>query len=471
MLSGPIAVGELLDALDRGEVGASYRPVAHLATGSLVGWEAVARWDHPRRGVLRADSFAHLAEASRFLRRVEAAVVDAALAALRAADLAAPSSRPTMSVPLSLSTLLDGDVVTWLAEALAAHELAPGRLFVEVRGGVDPDRLERLAAILREVRGIGVRVTMTDVACTDSFTRLRTLPLDRLHLGACCTTDVTRPREQAIVRAVLALARDLAVDVVADGITTDEHDRILRRLGCVLGSGPRIGEFVPHLAAPTPSEAPPRGRRSFPVPANEVARLAALYESGLLDSGPEQLFDDIAAEAARVCDTPVAFVTLVDVDRVFFKAAFSTTGGDGPRDADRHVAFCAHAICEPVPLVVPDVLDDARFADTPITLGSSAVRFYAGAPLVSSDGITLGTVCVFDHRPRQIDDVQLAALRRLASHAASQVELRARLHQLDRARQSVDRAERAIDELRRQAPSEAAVPSWTGAPRHPGGPI
>ena len=436
----------LLPALDRGDISASYRPVVHLATGSLLGWQAVARWDDEWLGTRYGDEVAAVAATGDLVDHVELVVLDAALAALAAGDATHGASRLTMSVRMSALGLMRDDVTARIAAALELHGIAGKRLFVELADSVAPADVPRLACRLQSIRDLGAQIALAEVACVDSFSRVRGMPIDRLHLGACSTAQLERPAERAIVRAVLAMARDLSVDVMADGVGTDHQRRLLRRLGCPLGSGAVFGDLLRTPSAPKTHDAIGAGRRGYPVPTNEVARLSTVYDTGMLDSASEALFDDIAAEAARLCETPIALVTLVDVDRVFFKAAH---GLGNLRQVGRHISFCSHAICEPGPMVVPDALVDPRFVGNPFVVEELGVRFYAGAPLVSSDGTTLGTVCVLDHRARALDQSQIDGLGRLARHAASHVELRARLHQLERFRQDQDVAKRALDELRR----------------------
>ncbi|MFN8021739.1 MAG: EAL domain-containing protein [Acidimicrobiales bacterium] len=438
------SLSELIHALTRGDIRASFRPVVHLGTGAAVGWEAVGRWDVQSRGVLREPTFLPIADRGQVRHLVEAAVLERALGELVQTDRT-QSSRPTMSVAVSVGSILAGETLALLDDLLGCHDVSPSRLFIEVGGPIADDVIAPLGEQLERVRDLGVRVTLTDVACGDhAFTKLRLLPLDRVQLGSCCVSGIDGPREQAIVRAVIALARELAIDVVADGITDAHHEGVLRRLGCKLGTGTYFGEHVPFLQPPIHHEAPARVRRSHPMPANEVARLGMVYETGLLDTPDERVFDDIAHAAAEACDTPIALVTLVDVDRVWFKA----TVGSASRQAERGQAFCAHTICEPGPLVVDDTSVDPRFGDHPLVAGPAGIAFYAGVPLLSTDGNALGTVCVMDHQRRHLEPEQLAALERLAAHAASEIELRARLHQLDRARQAAAAAERTADELR-----------------------
>ncbi len=172
------------------------------------------------------------------------------------------------------------------------------------------------------------------------------------------------------------------------------------------------------------------------IPGNEAQRLAALRSYDILDTDPELGFDDLTQVAAAICGTPIALVSLVDRDRQWFK---SRHGLDVPETL-RDVALCAHAIHGHDLFVVPDTLADDRFLDNPICAGAPHVRFYAGAPLVTDDGLALGTLCVIDHLPRQLDGRQRDALRRLGRQVICQLELR-------RARDEARRSARAKHEF------------------------
>lgn len=148
-----------------------------------------------------------------------------------------------------------------------------------------------------------------------------------------------------------------------------------------------------------------------PVTSNETRRLAALRRLRVLDTAPERSFDNVVALAAQICVVPIGLVSLVDADRQWFKAHL---GLDVPQTG-RAESFCAHAIQRPDELmVVEDALHDPRFADNPLVTGPPGIRFYAGAPVLTRDGLALGTVCVIDRVPRHLEDWQLAALRTLA---------------------------------------------------------
>ncbi|WP_296950034.1 GAF domain-containing protein [uncultured Massilia sp.] len=146
--------------------------------------------------------------------------------------------------------------------------------------------------------------------------------------------------------------------------------------------------------------------QAAPRPADDAARLAALYNLLILDTPPEERFDRIVAFAAQEFDVPIALVTLLDSDRQWFKAKVGVDVCETGRD----VSFCGHAILRPDVMVVPDALADARFADNPLVTGAPFIRFYAGAPLELPSGERLGTLCLIDRRPRTLDALDLGIL-------------------------------------------------------------
>lgn len=166
-----------------------------------------------------------------------------------------------------------------------------------------------------------------------------------------------------------------------------------------------------------------------PPSADEAARLDALQQLHVLDTAPEPVFDDLVWTAARLCDTPIALVTLIDADRQWFKARCVVDVSETPRE----VAFCAHTILGPGLMEVPDALEDPRFANNPLVLGAPGIRFYAGMPLTGPEGHRYGTLCVLDTRPRRLDERQREGLMRLAGQVLLQLQQRKQLlHAHDR---------------------------------------
>lgn len=146
-------------------------------------------------------------------------------------------------------------------------------------------------------------------------------------------------------------------------------------------------------------------------PVNENERVARLRELMVLDSAPEPVFDSIVKLASEVCGTPIALVSLVDTERQWFKA---NVGLPGVNETARDIAFCAHAIMDDSVFEVPDATQDTRFSNNPLVTGEPDIRFYAGAPLVLPDGERIGTLCVIDRQPRQLEPAQRHLLRSLA---------------------------------------------------------
>lgn len=154
-------------------------------------------------------------------------------------------------------------------------------------------------------------------------------------------------------------------------------------------------------------------------PQNEIERLSALYRYRILDTPPDEAFDRITSLCVQLFKTPIALVTLVDTNRLWFKSCY----GLSMRETSRDVAFCAYAIHSPELLVIPDARLDPRFCDNPLVLNEPYIRFYAGAPLFTNDGQALGTLCLIDQEPRSLSNVQLQQLQTLAKTVMDELEL------------------------------------------------
>lgn len=183
-----------------------------------------------------------------------------------------------------------------------------------------------------------------------------------------------------------------------------------------------------------------------PAPSTEAARVAALDRYAILDSEPEQSFDDLVILAAHICQVPMAMLSLVDDHRQWFKSKVGVQVGETPKEA----SICAQAIQQNNLFIVPDTLQDSRFRDNPLVTGEPHIRFYAGAPLINDDGYALGTLCVLDREPRELDAAQREAVNALGRLALRQMELRLNLQLLKDALNDRTREEHARElELKR----------------------
>jgi PAS domain S-box-containing protein len=157
-----------------------------------------------------------------------------------------------------------------------------------------------------------------------------------------------------------------------------------------------------------------------PLPHDEQERIAELKSYGILDTEPEKVFEGMVKLANYLCQTPIAAISLVDEHRQWFKAI----AGLDAKETSRDVAFCAHAILQQEPLIVPDALLDERFHDNPLVTGDPHIRFYAGVPLKTPGGRHLGTLCVIDREPRKLTPTQLGAIETLAESVMAHLDLR-----------------------------------------------
>jgi GAF domain-containing protein len=162
---------------------------------------------------------------------------------------------------------------------------------------------------------------------------------------------------------------------------------------------------------------------------DDASRVAALEKYAILDTDPEQTFDDLTHLASFICKTPMAMVSIVDEKRQWFKSRVGIPDSETPRD----IAFCSRTIQQSDLFIVPDALEDDRFRNNPLVISEPHIRFYAGAPLINEDGYALGTLCVVDRSPRKLEPEQKDALKALSRLVLAQLELRRNLISLKEA--------------------------------------
>ena len=180
-----------------------------------------------------------------------------------------------------------------------------------------------------------------------------------------------------------------------------------------------------------------------PLPPDEIRRLKSLRRHAILDTPPEAAFDRIASLAARMLGMPMAAVTLVDEKRQWFKAS----SGLDLRETSREVSFCAHAILADDVLIVPDALNDRRFAHNPLVTGAPQIRFYAGYPLKAADGSKIGALCVIDTKPRELSAEDQAILRDLGEIGVNELQHRLEILERNGSAIAIDRMSTSEEQL------------------------
>jgi diguanylate cyclase (GGDEF)-like protein/PAS domain S-box-containing protein len=176
---------------------------------------------------------------------------------------------------------------------------------------------------------------------------------------------------------------------------------------------------------------------------SEIEQFNYLLRLHIIDSNPEQEYDDLTHLAATVCGTPVAVVSIIDNDRMWFKSCYGLNIKETPTD----ISFCKYAIYQDDIFEVPNALEDSRFANNPFVTGEPHVRFYAGMPLISPEGQTLGTLCVVDQVPKKLTNEQKNSLRVLAKRIIAQIMLRLKSENLDEKLKQQETIHHVMDNL------------------------
>jgi signal transduction histidine kinase len=172
-----------------------------------------------------------------------------------------------------------------------------------------------------------------------------------------------------------------------------------------------------------------------PLPADEQARLQELYRLEILDTEAENQYDEVVALASQICKVPISLISLVDVNRQWFKAKLGVLETETPRE----VSFCAHMLAQDTELLqVPDAHLDERFSENPLVTSAPNIRFYAGVPLVTSNGYKLGSLCVIDRKPNSINEDQAYALRVLSNQIMRMIELKVKNKEIEEQKKHIE---------------------------------
>ncbi|MDP9385931.1 MAG: EAL domain-containing protein [Actinomycetota bacterium] len=390
-------IRDLRHAVAEEEFRLLYQPQVDLSTGRMTGVEALVRWEHPEQGLIPPDRFIPVAESTGIIVAIDDWVLREACRRLAGWDRAGLPAL-TMAINVSARRLVTGDLAGTIARVAEETAVDPRRLEVEITETVaiehEPDAVE---AIVR-VRALGVRVAIDDFGMGHSaLSRLQTFPVDRLKIDRSFVAALVHGGERgSLVDAMIAMGRSLGLDVVAEGVETEEHLQALRSLGCQSGQGYLFSKPVSELDIERLARA---GAPLAPV-------------EGLQPAGPrEREVRTLLAELARVTGLETTYLTHIDRSQALQRITHARNSGsiDIPEGlaVDWADTLCRRALEQGVPYTddVPGTFPDSRAA------ADLGLQTYISVPLRSADGDVEGTLCGASSRrvPLGQDAVRLMA--------------------------------------------------------------
>jgi len=416
---------DLATALDQHQIDVAYQPKINCRTGVLTGFEALARWQHPKLGPMQPEEFILCAEKSGLIDQLTEQVLKKSLGWLKSlpeaiadqsGDTYLPSrlEKVTLSLNISASSLSNLALFERLEKQCQEHGIEASRVILEL---TETSAMEDPVAsldMLTRLRMKGFQLSIDDFGTGySSMLQLARLPFSEIKVDrSFVMTAQQSPESRTVIKSIVDLGHGLGLQATAEGIEDGETLEYLREIGCEMAQGYHIARPMP--ANQVASWLLNRARNT------EETRLGILHAIGLLDTPKEERFDRITRLCSQLLDAPMCLVSLIDADRQWFKSAHGLDVQETPRD----VSFCSHAIAEDADvMLVYDTHRDERFVRNPLVTGEPFIRFYAGCA-IRANGSKAGTLCVIDDRSRdenEFNGSQLEMLKTLA--AMTEVEL------------------------------------------------
>lgn len=423
----PLDAGDLVEALHLDQLFPVYQPRIDCRSGAIAGFETLARWQHPRHGLVLPDEFIALAESSNYIDALTEQIARKALnwfaSLLAGRGLPAEAmvsrhwlERLRLSINISPLSLANEGLFERMLEHMRSLELPPERIVLELTESSAMANQAASLGFLTRLRIKGFQLAIDDFGTGySSMLQLVRLPFSEIKVDKSFVMTCRASQEsRSVTRSVIDLGRSLGLESTAEGVESEDTLRFLREIGCDLVQGflispPLDGEGMLHWVAE-------RCRM------DEQARLRSLHGLGMLDTPAEERFDRITRLARRLLDMPMALVGLIDSEREWMKSVQGVELAEVPREH----AFCTHAIQDDAVFVVPDASEDEVFRDNPLVAAEDGLRFYAGCPLVMPDGARVGTLCVMDRVRRDFGEHDEQVLRDLASMVQGELQVDAR---------------------------------------------
>jgi diguanylate cyclase (GGDEF)-like protein len=406
-----VSASELAIGLQRRELFVVYQPKVDCRTGSLVGFEALARWRHPRAGLVPPDRFIPLAENHDLIDELTEYVMAESLEwfartrqRIQSSNTGCAPQSIRLSVNISARSLENVELFERIERCCNHHGLTPEHLVLELTETSAMHDPVASLDILTRLRMKGFHLSIDDFGTGySSMVQLVRLPFSEIKLDKSFVMTARKSQEsRTVIKSIVDLGKNLGLKCTAEGIEDDDTLSYLRDVGCDAAQGYLIAR--PLVADQATQWALECMRQS------ESRRLQDVRNLQLLDTPPEQRFDRLTKLGQRIFNVPIVLVVLLDEHRQWFKS----NPGLAVRETPRYMAFCTHTVDYRDILLVPDARKDPRFQNNPLVTGEPHIRFYAGCPLRVPNGNAVGTLCLIDRKPGMLQPDDLDLLRDMA---------------------------------------------------------
>lgn len=393
-----LSSADLSQAIQAGRITTVYQPKVRTRTGTLVGFEALARWQHERLGPISPQQFVALAEQHDLIDSLTEHVMERALCWLadlpatlqeRGSAISGSLNRLMLSLNVSARSLDNPALFEQLLTRCRELGIKPERIILEVTESSAMQNATRSLDNLTRLRLQGFQLSIDDFGTGySSMLQLVRLPFSEIKIDQGFVMKARDSGEsRAVIRAIVELARSLGLHTTAEGVEDRETLAYLREVGCDYAQG--------YLCSRPLTETQVLPWIANRAAASEQHRLEAVHGLDLLDTPAEARFDRFTRLASRVTGKPMSLISLLDGERQWFKSRY----GMELQEAPRQISFCDKAIQFDDITVVPDARKDPLFSSSPLVTGRPNIRFYAGCPLCLPDGAKIGTLSVLDTQP------------------------------------------------------------------------
>ncbi|MEX0615731.1 MAG: EAL domain-containing protein, partial [Methylophaga sp.] len=396
-----VSASDLQTAITQHQLSVMFQPKVECQSGELVGFEVLARWQHPTLGNIPPDQFIAIAEQHQLIDALSEVIFNKALqwfsdfcSQRDAQSMVKTSKRLLCSINISAVSLKNLQLFNTLDKLCRQYQVPAEQIMLELtETGAMDDPIASLD-ILTRLRMKGFNLSIDDFGTGfSSMLQLVRMPFTEVKVDKSFVMTAQTSREsRLVIKAIIDLAHSLGMLVIAEGIEDLPTLQFLQQLGCDKAQGYLIGkplhdhEIADWLVV-----------RAAHM---EFQRLQKLHSLNILDTPPEQRYDRITRLAKRLFKVPVCLVTLIDENRQWFKSKV----GIDICETSRQAAFCNITIQSDEPMVVLDASQDPLFKDNPLVTGMPFIRFYAGYPIKAPSGEKLGSLCVIDDKPRFFSD-------------------------------------------------------------------